>query len=697
MANPPDTSIGKPVDRVEGRAKVTGRANYAADYPLNRLAYGSVITSPIAKARIAAIDTAQAAKATGVIFILTHLNAPTLANNTSPDFKPFIDDNIHFAGQPVAMVIAETIEQAEYAAGFVRVQYKEEDRQTDFLAALPTAIRPEHPLDYSRGDITALQNAPVRIQQEYHTPLQVHNPMEPHATTAYWEGDDHLYIFNKSQGVKTTRQLFARYFQLKEENVKVSSPYVGGAFGSSSRMWPQEMMAVMGAKKTGRPVCVALQRSQVFNMVGYRPYSIQRVAIGAQHDGTIIAISHEACGSTSRYEQFTERILDPTKSMYSCPNMTTTYKLVPLDMSTPCPTRGPGETSGSFALESAIDELSYALGIDPLELRRRNFATADAFTGKPWSSNHLLECYSIGAEKFGWSKRNPTPRSVRRGQKLVGWGMSVGIYKAERAPASASVTIYADGHATVRCSVADTGPGSITILSQIAADVLGVPMEQVRIEWADADLPPAPPQYGSHTTASTGSAVYDAAKGLREKLGAGKAGDYPATLQQRGLTELSFTAESKPDPAMENYSGKSFSVHFVEVEVNETTGETRVTRIVTCIDAGRVINHKTAHSQVLGGMTWGIGIALMEAGMVDHRWGRYVNNNLADYHVPVHADFPEADILFIDQPDPIIDPMGAKGLGEVSLIGLTAGIANAVYHATGKRIRDLPITPDKLL
>ena len=698
------SSIGKPIDRVEARAKVTGRAQYAADYHPTGMAYGSVITSTIAKGQILSIDTAPALRSSGVIFILSHLNAPSIANNTSPDFKPFLDNRVHFAGQPVAMVIAETVGQAQYAASLVRIQYKEEDQQTDFSAALPSAIRPDRPSDYQRGDPDLLETAPITIRQEYRTPLQVHNPMETHAATAYWEGKDRLHIFNKSQGVKTTRQLFARYFQLKEENVKVSSPYVGGAFGSSSRMWPHEMLAVMGAKQTGRPVRVALQRGQVFNMVGYRPYSNQQVAIGARKDGAIFAITHKACGSTSKYEQFTERILDPTKSLYTCPNMLTTYKLVPLDMSTPCPTRGPGETSGSFALESAIDELSYALGMDPLELRRKNFAATDELVNKPWSSNHLLECYSIGAEKFGWSKRSPTPRSTRRGGKLVGWGMSVGIYKAERAPASASVTLYADGHATVRCSVADTGPGSITVLSQIAADVLGIPMERVRIEWADADLPPAPPQYGSHTTASTGSAVYDAAKGLKEKLAAGQ-GLHPAAALRpapglhlpSGLTELSYTAESSPNPAAENYSGKSFSVHFVEVEVDELTGETRVTRVVSCLDTGKVMNHKTAHSQVIGGITWGIGISLMEEGLVDHRWGRYINNNLADYHVPVNADFPQVDVHFIDVPDPIIDPMGAKGLGEVALIGLTAGIANAVYHAIGKRIRDLPITPDKLI
>jgi xanthine dehydrogenase YagR molybdenum-binding subunit len=726
MNQPFQTTLGKPVDRVEARAKVTGGAQYAADYRLAGLAFGAVVTSPIAKGKILSIDATEAMKAAGVATVLSHLNAPPIpglgqSSSSTPvssgqEFIPFLNDQIHFAGQPLALVIAGTFAQAEHAASLVRIKYQAEEHQTNMSQGLASAIKPDRPSDLERGNSGVLDNSPVKVRQEYRTSVQVHNPMETHATAAWWNGDDRLYIFNKSQGVRTTQQQFTRLFQLQPGNVKVSSRYVGGAFGSSSRLWPQEMMAVLGARKTGRPVQVALQRWQVFNMVGYRPYSVQHVAIGAQQDGTIQAISHEAYGSTSQYEQFTERILDPTKSLYACPNMTTAYRLVRLDMSTPCPTRGPGETSGSFALESAIDELSYALRMDPLELRRKNFADHDELNGKPWSSNHLLECYTTGAEKFGWARRSLAPRSMRNGQKLLGWGMSVGIYKAERAPASASVTLYPDGHATVRCSVADTGPGSLTILSQIAADVLGLSLDQVKIEWANSDLPPAPPQYGSHTTASTGSAVYDAAQGLKKKIGSfGRSGDsssdapagqpktdlpasdYASFLRENNLPELSYTADSKPDPSWEKYSGKSFSVHFVEVEVDELTGETRVKRVVSCLDTGRVMNHKTARSQVIGAITWGIGIALMEEGLVDHRYGRYVNNNLADYHVPVHSDFPEVDVNFIDQPDPSIDPMGAKGLGEVALIGLTAGIANAVYHATGKRVRDLPITPDKLI
>jgi xanthine dehydrogenase YagR molybdenum-binding subunit len=646
---------------------------------------------------------------------MSHLNAPNVPGYghnpmsaipifSGKEFKPFLDNRIHFNSQPVALVIANTLEQAQYAASMVKIKYQADKHHTNIHDQLSEAITPDKPSDYTRGEADAWKSAPVRVEQEYQTPLQVHNPMEPHATTAYWEGNDKLFIYNKSQGVKTTRQQFAKYFNLKEENVKVYSPFVGGAFGSSSRMWPQEMAAVMGAKKVGRPVKVALERIQVFNMVGYRPYSIQKYAIGANRDGTLVGISHEAFGSTSQYEQFTERILEPTKSMYNCANVDTNYKLVPLDMSTPCPTRGPGETSGSFAMESAMDELAYALKIDPLALRLKNFAGTDPLNNLPWSSNYLKECYETGATKFGWHKRNPVPRSMRNGQMLTGMGMSTGIYKAERAPASASVKMLANGKVLIRCSVADTGPGSVTIMTQIAADALGIPAGQVQIEWADADFPFAPPQYGSHTTASTGSAVYDASLALKQKFVAlaqiqtpNANVEYINILKQHQLPELEATIESKPGPEKEKYSGKSFSVHFVEVRVHPFTGEVKVTRVVSAIDSGRVMNHKTARSQVLGAITWGIGIALMEEGIVDHRYGRYVNNNLADYHVPVNADMPAIEVHFIDKADPVVDPMGAKGLGEIGLIGFTAAVTNAVYHATGKRIRRLPITPDKLI
>ncbi|MBE7172604.1 MAG: xanthine dehydrogenase family protein molybdopterin-binding subunit [Williamsia sp.] len=708
-----ETAVGKPLNRVDGVAKVTGTAKYAAEYKLKGLTYGVFVTSTVAKGRIQQIDSKKAEKLPGVLGVLSHLNVSRvlykiikgpLAPDPGEEFKLFQNDRVFFNMQPVALVVATSLEQAQYAASLVNVQYAEEAHQTDMAKRVGQAFTPYYSLDYLRGRAGSWKAAPVKIEQEYQTSLQVHNPIEPHTATAYWESDDKLLIFNKTQGVNGTRQQFAEYLGMPPENIHVHAPFVGGAFGSASRMLPHEVAAVLGARMVNRPVTVALERSQVFNMVGYRPYSLQKYAVGAGADGKLVAIEHQAWGSTASYDQFVERIVEPTKSMYDCPNLQAIYKLVPLDMSMPSPARGPGETSGSFAMESAMDELAYALKMDPLELRLQNFADLDLNKNLPWSSNYLKECYQLGAEKFGWSKRSTTPGSMKNGSLLVGMGMSAGIYKAERAPASAGVTLYADGKVQVRSSLADTGPGSATIMTQIAADALGVDVQQVSIEWADSTFPQAPPQYASHTTASAGSAVHDAAVALKKKFAAldgmeelPAAVSYTALLKKHRLEKLEVVSASKPGEESKKFSGKSFAVHFVEVHVHPLTCEVRVARVVSVIDAGKIMNPKTARNQIMGAVAWGIGIALMEEGLVDHRYGRYINNNLADYHVPVHADIPSVDIHFIDQGDGHINPMGAKGLGEIGIVGFTAAIANAVYHATGKRIRKLPITLDKLL
>lgn len=713
--NTPESFVGKPVKRIEGLEKVTGKAKYAAEYHLKDLAYGVIISSKIAKGRILRIDSKQAELLPGVLSVVSHLNSPKVpGRDISPasatpifsgnEFKPFQDNKIHFNLQPVAMVIADTLQLAQYAATLVSVQYDKEEHETNIENQLDHAVKPDKPADYLRGHAEAWESAPVKLEQEYQTPIQVHNAMEPHATTAYWEGD-HLYIFNKTQAVKTTQQQFAQYFDLKPENVHVHAPFVGGAFGSSSRVWPHEMAAVLGAKKVKRPVQIALSREQVFNMVGYRPQSVQKYAIGADANGKIIGINHEAYGLTSRYEQFTERILDPTKSMYNSANLNAVYKLVPLDVNTPCPVRGPGETSGSFAMESATDELAYALKMDPQTLRLKNFAETDLNKNIPWSSNHLKECYQIGAEKFGWHQRNPVPGSTINGEMLVGTGMSAGIYKSERVPSEATLKIFDDGKVLIQSSVSDNGQGSATILTQIAADALGVNPSQIKIEWANSEFPMAPPQYGSQTTNSTGSAIYEAALALKKKLAdlnqSSEADltriDYGFLLRKHSLKELEASVKSKPGDEKDKFSSKSFCANFVEVQVHAETREIKITRVVSVIDCGRIINHQTAHSQALGSIVWGIGVALMEEGIIDHNFGRYVNNNLAEYHVPVNADIPDIEIHFIEKPDEIATPIGTKGLGEIALIGFSAAVANAVYHATGKRIRKLPITMDKLL
>jgi xanthine dehydrogenase YagR molybdenum-binding subunit len=732
--------IGDDLDRVEGRAKVTGAAHYAAEYDIPDVHYGVLVNSAIAKGKILSLNTKEAEAAPGVIAVISHLNRPEVSGWETrggqqgesrlegQEFRVFYDDTIHFDRQPIALVIANTFERATYAASLVKARYQKEAAKTDMAENLSNAVQATRAKDYSRGNNAALQAAPVKIEARYTTPFQVHNPMETHAATVVWEAPDKVTVYNKTQATKIAQQDIMKTFGLKEENVVVHSPFVGGAFGSSSRVWPEEMAALLGAKKTGKPVKVMLRREEAFNMVGYRPTSVQKISIGAQHDGTLVGIVHEAIGSTSQYEQFTERMTDPTKVLYNCPNVTATYRLVPLDMSTPCWTRGPGETSGSFALESAMDELAYALNMDPLALRLKNFSEKDLEKDKPWSSNYLQDCYRLGAEKFGWEKRNPAPRSTQRNGWLVGAGMAAGIYHANRSPATVAATLQADGTLVVQTSVADTGPGSATIMTQIAADAMGMDVRKVKFQWGHSTLPPAPGQFGSQTTASTGSGVHDAVKALQKRLAAmllnkpesSFAGEtdgalvfenefiqvkenntrlsYSEALKSLSLTELRVVNESKPTAEKEAYSGYSFAAHFVEVLVHPSTGEVRLNRVVSAVDSGKVMNKKTATSQVYGSVVWGTGIALMEEGILDHRYGRYVNNDLANYHVPVNADVPlDVTVLFTDKPDPVLDPMGAKGLGEIGLVGFTAAVANAVYHATGKRIRDLPITPDKII
>jgi xanthine dehydrogenase YagR molybdenum-binding subunit len=735
---PNNVRIGDPLSRVDGRLKVTGGARYAAEYNLPGCVYGVLVTSTIAKGRIRSIDTNEAENAPGVLTIMTYKNAPDIPGYKSQqadaekrvagqELRVFYDDQIQFNNQPVALAIADTFERATYAASLVTVQYHSEPHQTDIKTNTANGYPPDRTEDYARGEANAYRKAPVQIEQTYHTPIHVHNPMEPHAATAVWEGDDNLTMYNKTQGVKLAQKDIMRLFDLKEESVHIHSPFVGGAFGSASRIWPQEIAAILGAKKVGRPVKVVLKREQQFNMVGYRPRSVQKVGLGATVDGQLIGTTHEAFDSTSRYEQFTERILHPTKSLYQCPNLNAFFRLVPLDVSTPAWTRGPGETSGSFALESAMDELAYALNMDPLALRQKNYASVDPQNNKPWSSNHLKECYEQGANRFGWSKRNPRPRSMSAGNMLVGMGMAAGIYKSDRPTASARARLLANGTLLVQSAAADTGPGTYTTMTQIAADSVGMAVENVRFELGDSSFPPAPPQYGSHTTASVGSAVHDVCVALKQRLGElainnegsafyrarlddltfgtssiGRKGQstrltYTDILKQNKLPELELTNESKSGPEQEKFSTKSFCANFIEVQVHPVTGMVRVTRIVSAIDAGRIINHKTARSQVLGSVIWGIGMGLMEEGIIDHRYGRYVNKDLAEYHVPVFADTPELDVIFIDKSDPVIGPIGSKSLGEINMVGFAAALANAVYHATGKRIRELPITPDKLI
>jgi xanthine dehydrogenase YagR molybdenum-binding subunit len=730
-------TIGQPLRRVDGHQKVTGQARYAAEHAVPGCVHGVLVTSSIAVGRVVHLDTAAAAQAPGVLAIVSHQNSPKVPGyeNPQPDervvgqqLRVFFDDKIYFSNQPVALAIAATLEQARHAATLVRVQYEQAAHQTDIEKNTANSIKPKKAEDYTRGQPQAYQTAPVQVAHEYQTPLQVHNPLEMHAAIAEWQGNQ-LTVWNKTQAPTLAQKNLMQLWDLPKESVHVHSPFVGGAFGGASRIWPPEMAAILGAKVVGRPVKVMNEREQEFNMVGYRPRSVQRVALGAQADGTLVGVSHAVFGATSRYEEFTERTLHPTKSGYRCPNAELTYRLVPLDMSTPAWARGPGETTGSFALESAMDELAYALKMDPLALRLKNFADADPEGDKPWSSNYLRECYTQGAEKFGWSQRNPTPGATRDGDWLLGQGMAMGIYHASRAKASASARLLPDGTLLVQSATADVGPGTATIMTQIAADASGVVPANIRFELGDAAYPPAPGQFGSHTVASVGAAVYEVCAALKQQLlnlafsaagspfakakltdmtaedGLVRWAGHPAAslpygevLRRSGQPALEVLHESPEVPEKGEKSSKSFGASFVEVGVHAHTREVRVRRVVSAIDAGRIMNHQTARSQVYGAITWGLGLALMEDAVLDHQFGRITNHDLANYHVPVNADIPTAiDVLFIDKPDTYLDPMGAKGLGEIGIVGFSAAIANAVFHATGTRVRDLPITPDKLL
>ncbi len=731
-------------DRVTGRDVVTGKAKYAAEHDIPGITYGVLAGSTIANGNISAIDTKAAEKAPGVIAVITHLNAPPVPGY-EPDKEPaklpaggkglqvFSGPKIYFNGQPIALVIADTFERATYAASLIKAQYDKITPQTDFTQAGKKINAVEGPRfkDGVRGDAEAYKSAAFKVEAEYSIPIEVHNPMELHAIIAKWDGEDKVTVYDKTQGVKSTQKSIMSAFKLKEENVQVFAPFVGGGFGSALRTWPHEIAALLGAKKIGRPVKLVLTRNQMFLMVGYRPYTLQKIGIGATADGKLTGISHEADSITSMYEVFTEGSVNCSKIMYACPNVLTRYHVYPFNIGTPTWMRGPGEATGTFALESAMDELAYKLNIDPLELRLINYAETDPETGKQYSSKYLKEAFELGSNAIGWKKRNPAPQSMKEGNLQVGYGMATGVFGAYRGVAKAVAKIYADGTLLVQSAVSDSGPGTATAMVKIAGDAMGIASGKISFELGDSGLPPGPTQGGSATTSTLGSAVFDVCQSLKQKLGelaivnpafAGssmhiikpadllfeggyitlasdktKKISYTDLLKENKFSQLEATEESKADNKMKDLVAYSYSVHFVKVLVNAATGVVKIDKVVIAGDAGKIISRKTAESQMIGGAVGGIGMALMEEGVLDNRYGRWVNNNFADYHVPVQADVPHIEALFVNKPDYKLNPVGAKGMGEIALIGFAAAVANAVYHATGKRIRELPITPDKLL
>jgi xanthine dehydrogenase YagR molybdenum-binding subunit len=734
--------IGKEMSRVDGVAKVTGRAKYAAEFRAPNLAYGFIVQGTVAKGRITGVDTREAERAPGVIRVFTHLNAPKLGPKASHEqappraqeeqdksFRALQSDRIYFNAQPVALVVAETYEQARYAARLVKATYAPEKHTTDTETVRERGRFPgkgEAPKPRGNPE-AAMKAAAVKVEAEYRIPIEHHNPMEPHAAVAVWEGD-RLTVFDKSQEVYNVRQHLASSFGVPEANVSVISPYVGGAFGSSLRPNYYPALTAMAAREIKRPVKVVYTRTQMYTGHGYRPYTIQKVALGAEASGKLTAMIHHAVHNTSTFEEFNDNTTGFTRQVYACPNLYAPQTIAATDLPTPTWMRAPGAVSGMFALECAMDELAYKLNIDPLELRLINYAERDPESGRPFSSKALRECYKLGAEKFGWSRRTMEPRSMRDGRLLVGWGTATGIWGAFQMPATALVRLKADGTAYVASASSDIGPGTYTVVTMIAAEYLGLKPEQVQFELGDTKLPRAPAQGGSWTTASVGSAVHGAALAvgarllalanndansplrgaaaadvemldgrLRLKSDPSKSVGVFDVMKRNNLTEITETFESKPSPERRKYATMAHGAQFVEVKVDPDIGQVRVTRAIEVTACGKIINPKASHSQEIGGVVWGIGMALQEATEIDHRYGRIMNPNLQHYHVPVNADVHEVETMFVEEDDQIVNPLGVKGMGELGMVGIPAAIANAVFHATGRRIRELPITPEKLL
>jgi xanthine dehydrogenase YagR molybdenum-binding subunit len=706
-------AMGDSLSRVDGRLKVTGGAKYSGEYKLPGLTYGVLVPATITNGTVTAMDIKAAQRAPGVIAVITPFNAPKVPGYQPGVAKPikglklFNDTQIHFNGQPIALVVAESFERATFAAGLVKATYQTQPFETNFHKNIEKGVVPGGGKykDYVRGEADAYKNAPVKIEQEYMLPSEMHNPMELHVTMAFWDGDDKVTLYTKSQGVISSQMAIANAFQLDPKNVQINSRFVGGAFGSSLRTWPHEVAAVQAAKLIKRPVRLTLTREQMFTLVGYRPLTIQKIGLGATADGKLIGITHESHSQTAVYEEFTENAVNVSRFLYNSPNANTRYKVVPLHVGVPTPMRGPGEATGSFALESALDELAYELNMDPIELRLKNYAETDLERGLPWSSKYLKECYQQGAERIGWDKRASKPGAIRDGEWLVGYGIGCGAFGAYRGRALAKIKLLPDGTINIQSATSDIGPGTATSMVLIAADTLGLPADKIVFELGDSSFPIAPTQGGSATVSSVGSAVHDGCLALKQKLytlsglpeNSTAAIDYATILKQHNLPFLELTQESQSSEDAKKYSMYSFSAHFSQVYVHPLTGVVKIKKLVAVVDAGKIINHKTASSQMIGGAVGGIGMVLTEEAVIDDKFGKYINGNFADYHVPVNADIPQIEAIFIDKADPYINPIGTKGIGEISLIGVAAAVANAVYNATGKRIRELPITPDKII
>jgi len=726
--------LGQPMDRVDGLLKVTGQARYAGEYPDQGLLYGSVVSSTITSGRVLRIDASAALALPGVIDVMDHGNRPPMAGDDEQysdadaadgkPFRPLYNDRVLYNGQPLALVIAENLELARHAASLVRIEYVEHPWSSDLRAELGNAEPAPAELPEPRGDFAgAYSAAAYKVDSTYETPVEHHNPMEPHASTVIYKTDGSLEVHDKTQGTQNCQNYLCQTLGLEKDKVRVLAAFVGGAFGSGLRPQYQLPLAAMAALKLRRSVRVTLTRQQMFTF-GYRPRTIQRLQLASDGGGKLVAVSHHAIGVTSRFEKFTEHVVEWSGMLYHCDNVKLTYDLVPVDLYTPLDMRAPGAALGLVGLECAMDELAEQLRMDPVTFRELNFADSNMNEGKPYSSKALIACYNEGKARFGWDRRKAEPRSLRNGRKLVGMGMAGGVWEAMQMPASAKASLGKDGVLTVSTATTDIGTGTYTALTQIAAQAAGLPPSLVSIKLGDSSLPMAPLQGGSFTISSVGTAVQQACEALHKQLLTAAASIDPdfatLTLAQVSFTEsalvwgekqlafidlvhasgldaIEVQIDAQPDKKREQYATATHSAVFVEVEVDEDLGTVHVTRAVNAVAAGTIVNPKTARSQILGGVVWGIGMALHEETLTDHALGRHMNHNLAEYHIPVQADIGPIDVVFVDEQDSIVNALGSKGVGEIGLVGVAAAVANAIYNATGKRVREFPITLDKLL
>lgn len=728
------SKIGDPMDRVDGRLKVTGAAKYAAEFAVPNLAYGALAKSTIAKGRVTKIDTSGAMASPGVIAVITHENKPESKVPGFGEKLPLLDPEIHYSGQTIAVVVADSYEAAEYGAERLQIEYDTNQAEATLTDHLGQAIL--HP-GHKRGDADqGMAAAADKVEATYTTPTEHHNPLEPHATLAVWNGDN-LLLYNSTQGVSGTQQAIAGQLMMDPAEVRVVDPFVGGGFGCKGTTWTHVTLAALAAKAVGRPVLIELRRKDLFTSNGHRAETRQTVAMGADSAGKLTAIKHIAYNHASIANDFVEGTGEPPASLYSCPNVHIGEHLVHLDVPPATFMRAPGWSSGSWGQETAMDELAYALGLDPLELRLRNHADTDESKKRPWTSKHLRECYLQAGDKFGWSARNPRVGSMKKGRLLVGCGMATASYPSPFGQSQARATLHKDGSALIECGTQDLGTGTYTILTQIAAETLGLDSSRVRVEIADTNLPPAPLSAGSVSATTTGSAVLHACRALIGAVLALASADPKSPVA--GLTVADVTARdgrlaSAKDPHKsaayaqileaaakrtvqaeglarpenppggrfessdgDSHSGQGFGAHFCEVHVDADLRTIRVARWVGAFALGRVLNAKTLTSQLQGGIVWGIGMGLMEETYIDPHFARFLNSNLAEYHVPTNKDVPDMEIILVAEDDTLISPIGAKGAGEIGITGVAAAIGNAVYHATGKRVRDLPITLDKII